>query len=233
MDLHLLLVYQVSSRSSILFIATPSTPFTPGTPGLFKASQKTLTNVDRSQIRNQLASLPSPQNEYEATLPDEEEEEEKEEEVMDAEEIERQIREEEEAMEREELERRSQVMKRDLPRGNPIPNRFMINTTSDVERVLKEEMNAIIRYEDYKYPSTESTGKYTEEITLPVLSHDDRITAEMMILEEAGDLENDHQVNKTEMEEAFWKKWSELEDGLIYNSETKSVEQMKEMNDVR
>lgn len=233
MVLHLLQVYQVSSCLTILFLATPSTPFTPGTPGLFKASQKTLMNVDRSQIRNQLASLPAPQNEYEATLPDEEEEEEKEEEIMDAEEIERQIREEEEAMEREELERRSQVMKRDLPRGNPIPSRLMMNTSDEVERMLKEEMNAIIRYEDYKYPSAESTGKYTEEITLPVLSHDDRMTAEMMILEEAGDLENDHQVSKTEMEEAFWKKWNELEDGLILNSETKTVEQYRELSDVR
>ena len=234
MVLHLLLVFLVLSFLSFsLSIETPSTPFTPATPGLFKAS-KTPTKADRSAIRSQLASLPTPQNEYEATLPEEEEEEEKKaiEEEIDAEEIERQIREEEEAMEREEFERRSEVMKRELPRGFPIANRFILETPDEVERMLKEEMNNIIRYEDYKYPSEESTSKYTQEVQLQILDHEEKITAEMMILEEAGDLESASSMKKEEIEEIYWKNWEELERDLILNTETKSIEQLSSLNEV-
>ena len=215
------------------WIETPSTPFTPATPGLFKAS-KAPTKADRSAIRSQLASLPTPQNEYETTLPEEEEEEEKKaiEEEIDAEEIERQIREEEEAIEREEFERRSEVMKRELPRGFPIANRFIVETPDEVERMLKEEMNNIIRYEDYKYPSEESTSKYTQEVQLPILNHDEKITAEMMILEEAGDLESASSMKKEEIEKEYWKNWEKLEKDLILNPETKCIEHLSSLNKV-
>lgn len=212
-------------------IETPSTPMTPGTPGLFTASQ-TKRRVDISSLREQLSSLPTPQNEYEATLPEEEEEKREVEDVeMDAEEIERQIREEEEAMEREELERRSEVLKRELPRGNPIPNRFMMDI-SEAERLVKEEINSIIRYEDFKYPSAESTAKYTEEVRLPVLDYNDKITAEMMIFEEAGDLESGSGVSQEELSQSYWKKWEEVNGRLMYNNETKSVEMADAMESV-
>lgn len=212
----------------------PETPSTPSTPGLFKASPKTITTTDRSQIRSQLASLPTPQYEYSTPMPEEiEDEEAAVPEEMDAEEIERQIREEEEAMEREELERRSQVLKRDLPRGNPIPSRFIMNSADTVEGLLKEEINAIIRYEDFKYPSAESTSKYTEEITLPVLAHTDRLTAEMLIMEEAGDLESASDLKKEALDDLYWDYWREVTDDLVLNKENKTVEAFSSLNEVR
>ena len=142
-------------------------------------SAKGARKVDRSAVRRQLATLPEAQFDYESQLPDEEDEEDNEEtrkrgneEEMDAEEIERQIREEEAALEREELARRSEVMKRSLPRGAVIPSRFF-EACDAVETLLKQEINAIVRYEDFKYPSEESHSKYTREITLPTLSHED------------------------------------------------------------
>ena len=218
-----------STEWAVSWIETPSTPFTPATPGLLHASTKTLTSVDREEIRSQFAALPAPQNEYEASLPEEEEEEEKEEtKEEDAEEIERQIREEEAAMEREELARRSEVLKRGLPRGNVIAPRFFVEC-DEVEKTLKEEMNAIIRYEDYKYPSAESSHKYTEEVTLPVLGYEDKVKAEMMVLEEEGDLKGE---TPALVEKAYWELWTRADADLMYNPTTKEVVHASALSEV-
>ena len=187
--------------------------------------------MDRSAVRRQLATLPEAQFDYESQLPDEEEDEEDEgetrkrgnEEEMDAEEIERQIREEEAALEREELARRSEVMKRSLPRGAVIPSRFF-EACDAVETLLKQEINAIVRYEDFKYPSEESHSKYTREITLPTLSHEDQITAEMLILEEVGDLQHSQPpYSATQLELIYSDVWSAAERDLAFDPETRSV----------
>lgn len=210
-------------------IETPATPFTPATPGLLHAATKKLTSIDREEIRSQFAALPAPQNEYEASLPEEEEEAKEETKQEDAEEIERQIREEEAAMEREELARRSAVLKRGLPRGNVIAPRFFVEC-DEAEKALKEEMNAIIRYEDYKYPSAESTRKYTEEVTLPVLGYEEKVKAEMMVLEEEGDLKSE--TPEEEVESAFWTLWTREEADLMYNPTTKEVVHANELSEV-
>ena len=147
-------------------VETPATPFTPATPGLLQSASKKPSRVDREEMRSQFAALPAPQNEYGVSVPEEEETEAAApEEAEDVEAIERQIREEEEAMEKEELARRSEVLKRGLPRGNVLGARFVVGSAG-VEKELKEEVNRIVAYEDFKYPSAESTRKYTEEVTL-------------------------------------------------------------------
>lgn len=213
-------------------VNTPSTPFTPSTPGLLHAAPKVITNVDRSVIRQQLASLPAPQNEYEASLPEEERTVESDTgDVDDAEEIERQIREEEAALEREELARRSEVMKRGLPRGSMIASRFMVDAEG-AEGLLRQEMNAIMRYEDYKYPTAESSAKYTQEVSLDVLSHEDRMAAEMLILEEAGDLESAlAQRSPDQMEEEYVYIWENLQRDLAYDPESKRVVHLNEVSE--
>ena len=198
------------------------------------AAPKVITNVDRSVIRQQLASLPAPQNEYEASLPEEERTVESDTgDVDDAEEIERQIREEEAALEREELARRSEVMKRGLPRGSMIASRFMVDAEG-AEGLLRQEMNAIMRYEDYKYPTAESSAKYTQEVSLDVLSHEDRMAAEMLILEEAGDLESAlAQRSPDQMEEEYVYIWENLQRDLAYDPESKRVVHLNEVSEVR
>lgn len=178
-------------------------------------------------MRRQLEALPEAQFDYESQLPAEEETGETgetgEAEAMDAEEIERQIREEEAALEREELARRSEVMKRGLPRGAVIPSRFF-EACDAVETLLKQEINAIVRYEDFKYPSEESHSKYTREITLPALSHEDQIRAEMLILEEVGDLQHSQPpYSAAQLESIYTNAWEAAERDLAFDPETRSV----------
>jgi singapore isolate B (sub-type 7) whole genome shotgun sequence assembly, scaffold_24 len=201
---------------------------------LLHATPKAITHVDPSVIRQQLASLPAPQNEYEASLPEEELTMESDvTTVEDAEEIERQIREEEAALEREELARRSEVMKRDLPRGSMIASRFMVDVEG-AERLLREEMNAIMRYEDYKYPTVDSSAKYTKEVSLDVLSREDRMAAEMMILEEAEDLKSAvAERTADQLEEEYGDVWENLQRDLAYDPEEKRVIHLKDVGEVR
>ena len=153
-------------------------------------------------------------------------------EVEDAEEVERRIREEEEALEREELARRSDVMKRGLPRGSGIPAKYRMGVDGP-EALLREEMNAILRYEDFRYPIGESGGKYTQEVSLPLLSHDERVIAEMMILEEADDLKSGEAVlTADQLEEEYGRVWEGLQGDLVYDPSSKSVVHLSELNEV-
>ena len=218
-------------------VETPATPFTPATPGLLQSASKKPSRVDREEMRSQFAALPAPQNEYGVSVPEEEEAEAAApEEVEDVEAIERQIREEEEAMEKEELARRSEVLKRGLPRGNVLGARFVVGSAG-VEKELKEEVNRIVAYEDFKYPSAESTRKYTEEVTLAPLAREDRLAAEVLVMEEEGDLkaaQAAQQENTEEnSEEAFWRLWLAGEADLVYDPAAKEVVHASELTEVR
>ena len=218
-------------------IETPATPFTPATPGLLQSASKKPSRVDREEMRSQFAALPAPQNEYGVSVPEEEETEAAApEEAEDVEAIERQIREEEEAMEKEELARRSEVLKRGLPRGNVLGARFVMGSAG-VEKELKEEVNRIVAYEDFKYPSAESTRKYTEEVTLAPLAREDRLAAEVLVMEEEGDLkaaQAAQQENTEEnSEEAFWRLWLAGEADLVYDPAAKEVVHASELTEVR
>lgn len=218
-------------------IETPATPFTPATPGLLQSASKKPSRVDREEMRSQFAALPAPQNEYGVSVPEEEEAEAAApEEAEDVEAIERQIREEEEAMEKEELARRSEVLKRGLPRGNVLGARFVVSSAG-VEKELKEEVNRIVAYEDFKYPSAESTRKYTEEVTLAPLAREDRLAAEVLVMEEEGDLkaaQAAQQENTEEnSEEAFWRLWLAGEADLVYDPAAKEVVHASELTEVR
>ena len=218
-------------------IETPATPFTPATPGLLQSASKKPSRVDREEMRSQFAALPAPQNEYGVSVPEEEEAEAAApEEVEDVEAIERQIRAEEEAMEKEELARRSEVLKRGLPRGNVLGARFVMGSAG-VEKELKEEVNRIVAYEDFKYPSAESTRKYTEEVTLAPLAREDRLAAEVLVMEEEGDLkaaQAAQQENTEEnSEEAFWRLWLAGEADLVYDPAAKEVVHASELTEVR
>lgn len=222
-------------------IETPATPFTPATPGLLQSASKKPSRLDREEMRSQFAALPAPQNEYGVSVPEEEEAEAAApEEVEDVEAIERQIREEEEAMEKEELARRSEVLKRGLPRGNVLGARFVVGSAG-VEKELKEEVNRIVAYEDFKYPSAESTRKYTEEVTLAPLAREDRLAAEVLVMEEEGDLkaaqpaqqENSEENSEENTEEAFWRLWLAGEADLVYDPAAKEVVHASELTEVR
>lgn len=218
-------------------VETPATPFTPATPGLLQSASKKPSRVDREEMRSQFAALPAPQNEYGVSVPEEEETEAAApEEAEDVEAIERQIREEEEAMEKEELARRSEVLKRGLPRGNVLGARFVVGSAG-VEKELKEEVNRIVAYEDFKYPSAESTRKYTEEVTLAPLAREDRLAAEVLVMEEEGDLkaaQAAQQENTEEnSEEAFWRLWLAGEADLVYDPAAKEVVHASELTEVR
>ena len=218
-------------------IETPATPFTPATPGLLQSASKKPSRLDREEMRSQFAALPAPQNEYGVSVPEEEETEAAApEEAEDVEAIERQIREEEEAMEKEELARRSEVLKRGLPRGNVLGARFVVGSAG-VEKELKEEVNRIVAYEDFKYPSAESTRKYTEEVTLAPLAREDRLAAEVLVMEEEGDLkaaQAAQQENTEEnSEEAFWRLWLAGEADLVYDPAAKEVVHASELTEVR
>ena len=218
-------------------VETPATPFTPATPGLLQSASKKPSRVDREEMRSQFAALPAPQNEYGVSVPEEEEAEAAApEEAEDVEAIERQIREEEEAMEKEELARRSEVLKRGLPRGNVLGARFVVGSAG-VEKELKEEVNCIVAYEDFKYPSAESTRKYTEEVTLAPLAREDRLAAEVLVMEEEGDLkaaQAAQQENTEEnSEEAFWRLWLAGEADLVYDPAAKEVVHASELTEVR
>ena len=218
-------------------VETPATPFTPATPGLLQSASKKPSRVDREEMRSQFAALPAPQNEYGVSVPEEEETEAAApEEAEDVEAIERQIREEEEAMEKEELARRSEVLKRGLPRGNVLGARFVVGSAG-VEKELKEEVNRIVAYEDFKYPSAESTRKYTEEVTLAPLAREDRLAAEVLVMEEEGDLkaaQAAQQENSEEnSEEAFWRLWLAGEADLVYDPAAKEVVHASELTEVR
>lgn len=226
-------------------VETPATPFTPATPGLLQSASKKPSRVDREEMRSQFAALPAPQNEYGVSVPEEEETEAAApEEAEDVEAIERQIREEEEAMEKEELARRSEVLKRGLPRGNVLGARFVVGSAG-VEKELKEEVNRIVAYEDFKYPSAESTRKYTEEVTLAPLAREDRLAAEVLVMEEEGDLkaaqaaqqenseENSEENTEENTEEAFWRLWLAGEADLVYDPAAKEVVHASELTEVR
>ena len=218
-------------------VETPATPFTPATPGLLQSASKKPSRLDREEMRSQFAALPAPQNEYGVSVPEEEETEAAApEEAEDVEAIERQIREEEEAMEKEELARRSEVLKRGLPRGNVLGARFVVGSAG-VEKELKEEVNRIVAYEDFKYPSAESTRKYTEEVTLAPLAREDRLAAEVLVMEEEGDLkaaQAAQQENTEEnSEEAFWRLWLAGEEDLVYDPAAKEVVHASELTEVR
>ena len=226
-------------------IETPATPFTPATPGLLQSASKKPSRVDREEMRSQFAALPAPQNEYGVSVPEEEEvEAAAPEEAEDVEAIERQIRAEEEAMEKEELARRSEVLKRGLPRGNVLGARFVVGSAG-VEKELKEEVNRIVAYEDFKYPSAESTRKYTEEVTLAPLAREDRLAAEVLVMEEEGDLkaaqaaqqenseENSEENTEENSEEAFWRLWLAGEADLVYDPAAKEVVHASELTEVR
>lgn len=214
-------------------IETPATPFTPATPGLLQSASKKPSRVDREEMRSQFAALPAPQNEYGVSVPEEEEAETAApEEAEDVEAIERQIREEEEAMEKEELARRSEVLKRGLPRGNVLGARFVVGSAG-VEKELKEEVNRIVAYEDFKYPSAESTRKYTEEVTLAPLAREDRLAAEVLVMEEEGDLKAAQPSQQENSEEAFWRLWLAGEADLVYDPAAKEVVHASELTEVR
>jgi len=221
-------------------VETPATPFTPATPGLLQSASKKPSRVDREEMRSQFAALPAPQNEYGVSVPEEEAETAAPEEAEDVEAIERQIREEEEAMEKEELARRSEVLKRGLPRGNVLGARFVVGSAG-VEKELKEEVNRIVAYEDFKYPSAESTRKYTEEVTLAPLAREDRLAAEVLVMEEEGDLkaaqaaqqENSEENSEESTEEAFWRLWLAGEADLVYDPAAKEVVHASELTEVR
>ena len=209
----------------------------PATPGLLQSASKKPSRLDREEMRSQFAALPAPQNEYGVSVPEEEETEAAApEEAEDVEAIERQIREEEEAMEKEELARRSEVLKRGLPRGNVLGARFVVGSAG-VEKELKEEVNRIVAYEDFKYPSAESTRKYTEEVTLAPLAREDRLAAEVLVMEEEGDLkaaQAAQQENSEEnSEEAFWRLWLAGEEDLVYDPAAKEVVHASELTEVR
>ena len=133
---------------------TVETPRVDETPGLLRPAG-IAPSVDKTALRRQLAQLPQPQNEYEATLPAGEEmagKETESETPADGEEIEREIRGEEEALQREEKARQSAVMKRGLPRGSFLPERF-IEASSGVSRMLLEEMDVSLRWEACRWPA--------------------------------------------------------------------------------
>lgn len=139
-------------------------------------------------------------------------------------------------MEKEELARRSEVLKRGLPRGNVLGARFVMGSAG-VEKELKEEVNRIVAYEDFKYPSAESTRKYTEEVTLAPLAREDRLAAEVLVMEEEGDLkaaQAAQQENTEEnSEEAFWRLWLAGEADLVYDPAAKEVVHASELTEVR
>ena len=95
-------------------------------------------------------------------------------------------------------------------------------------------MNAIMRYEDYKYPTVDSSTKYTKEVSLDVLSREDRMAAEMMILEEAEDLKSAvAERTADQLEEEYGDVWENLQRDLAYDPEEKRVIHLKDVGEVR
>ena len=122
--------------------------------------------------------------------------------------------------------------------------RFVVGSAG-VEKELKEEVNRIVAYEDFKYPSAESTRKYTEEVTLAPLAREDRLAAEVLVMEEEGDLkaaqaaqqenteENSEENTEENTEEAFWRLWLAGEAALVYDPAAKEVVHASELTEVR
>ena len=192
---------------------TVETPAVDETPGLLRPAGME-ASVDKTALRRQLAQLPQPQNEYEATLPAEEEagNEAGNETPTDVEEIEREIRGEEEALEREEKARQSAVMKRGLPRGSFIPERF-IDASSGVSRMVLEEMDVSLRWEAFRWPAP---GVSSRARVTPPIPRECSGEAAVTILEAAEEL-------GVPREEECWEAWLDAASGKMWDPSTQEV----------
>lgn len=192
---------------------TAETPAVDETPGLLRPAGMA-PSVDKTALRRQLAQLPQPQNEYEATLPAEEMagKEAGNETPADVEEIEREIRGEEEALQREEKARQSAVMKRGLPRGSFVPERF-IDASSGVSRMVLEEMDVSLRWEAFRWPAP---GVSSRARVMPPVPRESSGEAAVMILEAAEEL-------GVPREEECWEAWLDAEEGKMWDPSTQEV----------
>ena len=193
---------------------TVETPRVDETPGLLRPAG-IAPSVDKTALRRQLAQLPQPQNEYEATLPAGEEmagKETERETPSDVEEIEREIRGEEEALQREEKARQSAVMKRGLPRGSFLPERF-IEASSGVSRMLLEEMDVSLRWEAFRWPAP---GVSSRARAMPPVPRGVSGAEAVAILEAAEELGSPR-------EEECWEAWLDAAEGKLWDPSTQEV----------
>lgn len=200
-----------------------------------KLNKGDMSNV-KEALRKGLESLPEPQNVYETEIPTLVEEEEEEVMEEDMEEIERKREEEEEIRHQKELLRRSQVLQRDLPRPilNNNNNGLNVINNSEVERMIVNEMNEMIKYDAVKYP-IKITKKNRENIgNIEREEFDDDIMSESKELIEE-EIENVKQIyNKKYGElkyEDYVNIWNGINDNYIYNVDKKQYMKIEEMSD--
>ncbi|KAI9491325.1 pre-mRNA splicing factor component-domain-containing protein [Zychaea mexicana] len=140
-------------------IQTPNPLLTPRTDNSVLSTPRSQVSEPaiKRAVKEALAGLPAPRNEYEIRLPELESQQEKsegkdgkkEEDMYD---VDKRNKEKAAAQEKDALERRSSVLQRGLPRPTRSPANFW-NVTSQIESLIQEEYLRLITHDMVKYPA--------------------------------------------------------------------------------
>lgn len=138
-------------------IQTPNPLLTPrtDTSGLSTPRSDISAVEAKRSLRQGLAGLPVPRNEYEIRLPEMDDTETKEKmdtKIEDQSEIDKRERELAEQQEQERLARRSLAVQMGLPRPVVVPASVKSDTDDEIEQLLQEEYMRLLKHDTIKYP---------------------------------------------------------------------------------
>jgi pre-mRNA-splicing factor CDC5/CEF1 len=190
----------------------------------------------KSQLRSQLKNLPSPQNEYNVVLPedtpsldDEEKHEEKEVDMADYESYKQR---QEKAVEMEKMRRRSAVLQKNLPRPTSvsaikasISDKRESNDLLEADRLIRQEMLALIIQEAYEYPFEHSQISDPAPSSFSYYSSEQLAFAKSLISEELL-----KESRPLASKEAIAQIWSGCHHDTVYSSSQKRLIQMSSLD---
>ncbi|KAG1472611.1 hypothetical protein G6F56_001436 [Rhizopus delemar] len=206
------------------------------------------TNAAKTSLLQGLAGLPKPRNEWEIRLPElEQEEENKTTQVIeDMSDFEREIKEQAEKDEIEHKARRSLAVQLNLPRPATMPKLTVDNDTNEIEKMINEELNKLLKHDALKYPVAggkvapgavqlpASVANVEEEFDSKALADarkefDDEII-NALGLSEDRDIKKavwEHASSKPEFEEA----WDKEHEDLLFSAKFNQFLTISEMDD--
>eukprot|EP00299_Pterocystis_sp_00344_P018489 c9227_g1_i1.p1 GENE.c9227_g1_i1~~c9227_g1_i1.p1 ORF type:complete len:776 (+),score=222.31 c9227_g1_i1:157-2484(+) len=214
-------------------MATPRGFMTPGTPasmvgrtpvrdvmginpsGEMAEQERAQAIAIRNRLRQGLASLPTPQNEYGVEIPEDMLDDPEDEQGLeeDAEEIEKRRKARKFEMEQKELKKRSQVLQRNLPRprvvnSQPPPQSSDRTLLQQADDLIRTEANLLIMSDAYRYP-VPGGPKNVRPVAAPEVPENEIAAAQAMI---SAELDS----HSYPSEEEFEKIWNETIDEFIF-----------------
>ncbi|KAI8995039.1 pre-mRNA splicing factor component-domain-containing protein [Pilobolus umbonatus] len=226
---------------------------TPGVQlGETPREEKMMLTQRKRTLLEGLSSLPKPRNEWEIRLPeiteDKKRAKKEEDQPMDMGDVEAEMKERVEKERDERLKRRSMPIQLNLPRPNALPTIPLDEDASEVDRMLYEEFNRILKHDAVKYPVANS------KITPGAITLEDDVENmedefDSSVLEDARkeldaeiarsmNLPEDADIKKAVWEDVtskpdFEKVWQDEHEELLFSARFNQFMKLDEMEDTK